>query len=162
MELNGVVLESKYAEYQFLIKGPLQKMWRDGFPVEEHKIIPLQFDRYLCELDVMAQNQEWDEQQREAVARTIEQQFNDPSFTDMWVHKAPVPPLPWPTYNETHHNQIPVIAQATGMVSAALAYEQRGREEGPRPSVEQKLKELLASDDSASTAVEQDDLFAEV
>lgn len=142
MDLHGVVLESKYAEYQFLIKGPLQKMWRDGYPVEEHQIIPLQFDRYLCEMDVMAANQEWGEGQRESVSRAIEQQMNDPSFRDMWVHVAPKPPLPWPTYDETHHNQIPVIAQATGMIEAALAYEQRGREGGPRPSVEQKLREL--------------------
>jgi len=158
MDIDGVVLESKYPEFQFLIKGPLQKMWRDGFPVEEHKIIALQFDRYLCELDVMAKNQEWTEEERESVARTIAQQLDDPSFRDMWVHEIPRPPKPWPTYDETPEAQIVTIATATGTVFAALAYEQRGRE--PRPAVLAKLEKLAEADEESPGEAEADEIFA--
>jgi hypothetical protein len=170
MKLDGLVLESKYSQYQFLVKGPLEKVWRDGFPVDEYTIIPLQFDRYLCEVDEMARNQEWGEQQREAVGGSIQRHLDDPGFRDMWIHESPKPPLPWPTYDETHHNQIPVIAQATGMVIAALAYEQRGRPGGPRVSVVEKLSAMVGEQPVAAVEegaagepdAQTDDLFAEV
>jgi len=142
MDINGLVLESRYPEYQFLVKGPLEQVWRDGFPVQENQIIPLQFDRFLCELDVMAANQEWGETQKQAVAGAVERQLNDPQYRDMWVHVTPKPPKPWPNYDETHANQVVSIAQATGTVTSALIYEQRGREGGPREAVVAKLQEL--------------------
>jgi hypothetical protein len=142
MDIDGLVLESKYPEYQFLIKGPLEQVWRDGFPVQENQIIALQFDRYLCEVDLMAQNQEWGEAQKQAVAGAIKRQLDDPQARDMWVHVTPKPPKPWPTYDDTLESQVVSIAQATGTVSEALVYEQRGREGGPREKVVAKLQEL--------------------
>jgi hypothetical protein len=152
IELDGLVLESKFPEYQFLIKGPLEKVWRDGFPVDEQQIIPLQFDRYLCEVDEVAKTQEWNEGQREAVAHALARSLDDHSFRDMWVHEAPRPPKPWPTYDETHHQQIPMIAQATGQMHEALAYEQRGRAEGPRDGVVKKLQEQIEAQAPATEA----------
>lgn len=162
MKTEGLVLESKYAEFQFCIKGPIRKVWRDGFPVDESQIITLQFDRYLCELDDMARNQEWTPDHRVHVEGALDRHFGDPSFRDMWVHKAPKIAPPWPTYDATHHNQVAVIAQATGMVTEALTYETRGRE--PRPSVVEKLQELLSGpgevDAVPAVEHEQDELYA--
>lgn len=162
MNLEGLVLESKYPEYQLCVKGPIHKVWRDGFPVDEAKILVLEFDRFICEVDVMNSNQEWNEPERESVVRALERHFNDPSFRDVWVHEAPKPSMPWPTYNETHHNQIAIIAKATGQIEAALAYESRGREGGPRDSVVKKLQELAAEieDDSSDTGAEVEEIFA--
>lgn len=162
MDITGVVLESKYPQFHFLIKGPMQQVWRDGFPVQEQKIIDLSFDRYLLEVDVAAREQEWTAEERESVARGIEVSLNDPSFRDMWVYEIPKPPLPWPTYDETHHNQIPSIAQATGMVHAAIAYEQRGREGGPRESVVSKLQQLAdeVEVESRDPEAEAEEIFA--
>jgi hypothetical protein len=143
INIEGLVLESKYPEHQFLIKGPLEKVWRDGFPVDEFSIIPLQFDRYLCEVDVMAREQEWNDDQREAVTRALDRSLGDPGFRDMWVHEIPKPPKPWVTYDDTHHAQIAMIAQATGTMAETLAYETRGRPEGPRDGVVKKLQELI-------------------
>jgi hypothetical protein len=162
MDINGLVLESRYAEYQFLIKGPLQKVWRDGYPVEEHQIIPLEFDRYLCELDLMATRQEWNEIQKEAVTGAIERQLNDPSFRDMWVHEKPRPPLPWPNYDTMKETQILMVAQATGQAREALAYELQ-RDGGARETVVKKLQGLIESDGDSGTVdpdAETEDLFA--
>ena len=165
MDINGLVLESRYPEYHFLIKGPFQQVWRDGFSVQEQKIIDLAFDRYLLEMDVAAREQEWTAEERESVTRALQASFDDPTFRDMWVHQIPKPPLPWPTYDSTHHNQIAVIAQATGMVHAALAYEQRGREGGPRESVVTKLQQLAeetedVGGESRDPEAEADEIFA--
>jgi hypothetical protein len=165
MDIDGLVLESKYPEYQFLIKGPLEQVWRDGFPVQENQIISLQFDRYLCEVDVMAQNQEWGEPQKQSVAGAVERQLNDPQYRDMWVHITPKPTKPWPTYDETPPNQVVSIAQATGTVTQALVYEQRGREGGPREAVVAKLQELhdnilKAGGEALDPDAETEEIFA--
>jgi hypothetical protein len=140
--LEGLVLESKYPEFLLMIKGPLQQIWRDGFPVQEQQVLQIQFDRFLCELDDMARAQEWGEEQKAAVKRALEDRLRDPMLRDVWIHETPRPPLPWPTYEETPHGQVPTIAQATGMVEQALAYEERGRAEGPRKMVVVKLEAL--------------------
>lgn len=160
MKLEGLVLESKYPQFQMLVKGPMQKVWKDGFPIDEQKIIVLEFDRFICELDEMKLAQEWGAGELESVERQLERQLRDPSFRDAWVHEMPKPAKPWPTYDETHHNQIPTIAQATGQVESALTYETRGRE--PRESVVKKLQALLAEEPThdGSPAETPDELFA--
>lgn len=162
MKLEGLVLESKYAEYIQLIKGPMQKVWKDGFPVDEQEVLPLEFDRYLCVLDDVLQAKEWGEIQREHIERYLERALRDPSFVDFWVHETPKVMPPWPNYNDTHHNQIPVVAQSVGLVREALTYETRGREGGPRESVVKKLSEILNEDvpSVVSADVTEDELLA--
>jgi len=163
LDTNGLILESPYAQYQFLIKGPMQKVWKDGFPVDEQKIIPLQFDRYICFVDDMAAEQEWTVEDREFVARAIDASLNNPKFRDMWVHEAPKPPLPWPTYESMHHSKIATAAEMNGLVGEAFAYETRGREGGPRPAVVKKLQALLdgkSEPDEPDAPEPDDDLVA--
>jgi hypothetical protein len=143
MNIDGLILEAKFPQYIYLFKGPLQKTWRDGYLIDEPKQLALEFDRFACELDIMAKNQEWSPEDKEAVGGQLEQLINNPQFTDMWVHVPAAPIPPWPTYDETHHNQIPMIAAATHLVAEAISYEKR-REGGPRPGVLSKLEELLA------------------
>jgi hypothetical protein len=57
------------------------------------------------------------------------------------LFSAPLPTPPWPTYEETHHKQIPVLAEQLGLVNEALAYE-RAREK-PRAEVTERLEGLL-------------------
>jgi len=142
MNLKGLILESRYAGYQFLVKGPQHKVWRDGYPVDEQKIIPLQFERYICMLDDMDREQEWDDADRESVSRMLDMLMANPSFNDMWVHVAAKPPAPWPTYDTTHPKQIHTIADSIGMAQEALSYELHGREGGPRPDVVKNLQGL--------------------
>jgi|SRR5215475_6472477 len=160
MNIDGLILESRYPEYQFLIKGPLHKMWRDGFPVDEQKILILQFDRFICFIDDMVREQEWTDEDQLFAARQLEQSFNDPKYRDMWVHEPVRPARPWPTYDETHWKQIHTIAQATGMVHEALAYEQQGREDGPRPEVVKFLQNLVAEQEQSQALSDSDDMVA--
>ncbi len=161
MNIEGLVLESKYPQYRLFVKGPLEKKWRDGFPVDEQKLLIIEFDRFLCEMDEMISNQEWTEEDKEFCARGLEIHLKNPLFRDVWVHEISRPGKPWPTYNETHHNQIAAIAAATGQIEAALSYETRGREGGPRPSVEAKLRELLeGQSDPVEVEAEREELFA--
>jgi hypothetical protein len=48
--------------------------------------------------------------------------------------------IPWPTYNETHHNKIPVLAEELGCIDQVLAYE---RENKNRASVVAAVEERL-------------------
>ena len=125
------------------MKGPLHKAWRDGFPVDEQKILQLQFERYICFVDDMIRRQEWTPEDIEHAARQIEYMLGDPTQKDMWLHELPVVTPPWPTYDETHHKQIHVIAQSIGLVGEALTYETRSREGGPRPEVVKNLEAAL-------------------
>jgi hypothetical protein len=160
MNIDGLILESKFPEYQFLIKGPFHKVWRDGFPVDEQKILILQFDRYICMVDDMVQEQEWTEEDKEFALRQLEVQMNNPKYRDMYVHVPKRPDKPWPTYDDTHHKQIPNIAVATGTVHTALAYE-RTREGGGRPEVVAKLEELALQDLEGTPApVQEDEMVA--
>jgi hypothetical protein len=139
-------------------------VWRDGYRVEEQKILVLQFDRFICFTDDMAKEQEWTPEDKEYAARGLESQLNDPMFRDMWIHQPVLPDKPWPTYDETHPKQIHTVAIATGMVEQALAYESRGRADGPRPSVVENLQKALNAQQPAEEPVEEsddsDDLFA--
>jgi hypothetical protein len=164
LNVDGLVLESKYPQLQFVIKGPMLEDWRDGHPVRRPKHIVIDFDRYLCELDVLSREQEWTDEDKVYVGKGIEAQFNNPTFRDFWIHEAPKVPPPWPTYNETHHNQIPVIAQSIGLVAEALRYEQLGREGGPRASVVEKLTAIAGEQPQEETTTafvpDEDDLAA--
>jgi hypothetical protein len=165
-EIAGLVLESKFAEYQYLAKGPLHKVWRDGFPVDEQKILRLHFERYICFVDQMAREQEWTPEDCEYALRQIAQQLATPQYHDMWVHLPAKVEPPWPTYDETHPKQIHTIAQAIGMVAEALAYENR-RPGGPRTMVVENLQNALGDAPAAPApeaveegAPESDEMYA--
>jgi len=155
MNIDGLILESRHPEYQFLIKGPMQKVWRDGFPVDEQKILILQFDRFICFTDDMIREQEWTEEDKEFCGRGLEQILGDPKQRAMWIHEPKKPPLPWPTYDDTPSKQIHTIAQATGMINEAIAYESSGREGGARPEVLKNLQ-VLAQAAEAETITDEE------
>ena len=162
MNLDGLILESKYAEYQFCLKGPTETTWQDGFPRQQPKHIVLEFDSYTCVVEDEARNKEWTDEDKEYISRTLDRFLNDRAFNEMWVHEKPKPALPWPKFNETHHKQVPVIAAATGTVAEALAYEEYGRDGGPRPEVMERLRELLNNGTAAEAAEEVDEELSAV
>jgi hypothetical protein len=153
LDIKGLVLESRCSETLMLVKGPMQQVWRDGFPVQEQKILRLQFDRYVCLVDQMAREQEWTEEECQYAMRGIAAQLADPMKRDeVWIHEIVRPNLPWPTYDETHPKQIHTIAQAIGMVAEALAYESQ-RLGGPRPMVIESLQKALGDAPAAAASV---------
>lgn len=94
----------------------------------------------------------WTDEERETVEASLDalcQRWPEA----VWVHSAPHAEKPWASYDETHHKQIPALAQATGSVVAALAYEQENKN---RAEVVEKLTELL------DTAVDADEAESEL
>ena len=160
LNVDGLVLESQYAEYNYCVKGPLIIDYSDGFPKQVPKHIVLDFDSYLCEIDDVVLRNELTEEDREYIGRAIEGALKNPMFKEMWVHEAPKPPIPWPSYNETPASEVPVVAKTIGLLQEALAYEQRGRPEGPRPTVVKKLEDLFAAIEQPAEAEALDDLAA--
>lgn len=140
--IDGLVLESKYPDLSYIVKGPIQDEWRDGIPVRRPKHIVLEFDRYLLEMDQLIREKELDEEDKLFIKRQLEYEFSKPNFVDFWVHEKPIPAPPWPTYDDTHHAQVASIAEAVGLVPQALHYEVNGRPGGPRTSVVEKLQAM--------------------
>jgi len=153
-DLDTLMLESKYGEMTYMVKGPLVTNWKDGFPKQEPKLFVFQFDRFMCDIGDEIRRMELTDEDKEYVLRKIERDLADIDMrADMWIHQPPKVNPPWPNYEETHANAIPGIAKSIGLVDEALTYESR-REGGPRESVVKKLQE------GQSEAVEADDFAA--
>jgi len=160
--IDGLVLESKFPQLQYVIKGPIQDEWRDGVPVRRPKHIVLEFDRYLLVLDDLGREKEWTDEDKEYIARQLDYELGRPGFVDFWEHKPKLPDPPWPTYNDTHHAQIATVAETVGMVNEALNYEKRGRPGGPRESVVAKLEALQNIEEGSVPFAPDDDALAAV
>ncbi len=93
------------------------------------------------DLDAQADVKGWGPAEKEIVARHMLRLLEkNPGWAQFSLHSKAPAAKPWPTYDETHHNQIPTFAEGVGLVNEALAYE---RENKARDSVIQKLEELL-------------------
>lgn len=154
--IEGLVLESMYADYNLCVKGPIITDWADGFPKQVPKHIVLDFDSFICEVDDVVNKNELTDEDKQFVARTLERILKNPSFVDVWIHEKPKVNPPWPTYDSIPATQVAAMANSIGMVRDALTYETRGRE--PRDVVVKKLQELLGED--AGTPAEDLDLAA--
>jgi hypothetical protein len=141
--IDGLVLEAKWPQLQYVVKGPIQDEWRDGIPVRRAKHLILEFDRYLLIMDDLVREKEWDDEDKLYILRQLNYELGRPQFVDFWEHKMPVPNAPWPNYNDTPENQVITIAQATGLIAEALRYENAGRPGGPREKIVLKLNQLL-------------------
>lgn len=96
----------------------------------------------------------WTDDEREAVEQALDrwcQRWPEA----VWEVSAAKAGKPWPKYDETHHNQIPVLAEQLGFVAEALQYEVENKN---RSGVVEKLNEILAA--AAEAAVVEDSLTA--
>lgn len=93
----------------------------------------------------------WTDEERETAETVVNNWCSRwPEAVQLW--SAPKAEKPWPKYDETHHNQIPTLAETLGLVAESLAYEQENKN---RESVITKLSELLSvapSEDSLTVA----------
>jgi hypothetical protein len=156
LNVEGLVLESQYADYNYCIKGPLIIDYSDGYPKQHPKHIVLDFDSFLCEVDDVVARNELTDEDKEYMGRALEAALKNPLFKEMWIHQSPKPPMPWPSYDETPASQIPMVAKTIGLIAEALAYEQRGRDGGSRPTVVKKLQELQTEAPDVPSAPPED------
>jgi hypothetical protein len=144
VKIDGLVLESKYPQLQYIIKGPIEDSWRDGIPQRIPKHIVLEFDRHLLIMDDLIREKELNDDDKTYISRQLDYELNRAQFNDFWVHQPPKPNPPWATYDQTDPKQIATVAQATGLVVEALRYE-NARDDGPRDAVVAKLEALNAN-----------------
>jgi len=70
----------------------------------------------------------WSDEEHESVISVLDRLcMEQPFMIAKVVHEIPVPQPPWPTYEETHHKTIPVLAKQLGLVEQTLAYERANR-----------------------------------
>lgn len=112
---------------------------------------------HFFDLDAQAEQKGWDDDEKEIVARHLLRVIcpTQPEFCQL--HTEAPAGKPWPTYDSTHHNQIPTLAETLGLVAEALTYERQNKN---RESVIVKLNELLSASASNSNAPDDEDLIA--
>lgn len=92
---------------------------------------------HFYDLDADAFEKGWTDEEKD-LARTVLLRVCDRFPGDMWVHETPKVAAPWPTYDETHHNKIPVLAVELGLLDESLEYERQNKN---RDSVVAALEE---------------------
>lgn len=128
---------------------PVNDMF-DGTPLFTAEIIGGWFD-----LDSQAEQKGWDEREKELVAEHMLKKLGDSDCQFTLVERGPVVhPAPWPTYDATHHKQVPALAEQLGLADKALAYELQNKR---RDEVVAKLREVLAV---PAVAVDDESLVA--
>lgn len=100
------------------------------------------------DLDAAAQRSGWTEEEREWVARKMLTMDANPQFNGFWLYRPAVPSAPWPTYDETHHFKIPTLAQESGLVAEAIAYEAATKNrEGVLKALAEKIGEAKVEEE---------------
>ena len=125
---------------------PIARMHEEGVPPIFHDVAGGVFD-----LDTVAANKNWDEEDKETVARVLLKLVENPAFNDFELAPEPVAPgKPWPKYDDTHHFKIASMAEELGLVDEALAYERFTKN---RDGVVKALVEKQGADSESLAAV---------
>jgi hypothetical protein len=91
----------------------------------------------FCHTLLQGEEKGWTDEERALVEKKL---LANQRANHYWLHTAPKPKKPWPTYDETEAGKIAGIAEATGTVAEALAYERANKK---RPTVVGALKKLV-------------------
>jgi len=157
----GLIFWSKYAGYEYIVRPRKDKFSADGTVIDSTPELVASWATHggeynytdpdgntdkaadirghFFDLDQQAQDKGWSDEDRALVALVLLR--NQSRFSAQYeLYSAAAIPAPWPTYDKTHHNQVPVLAAQLGLVAESLAYEQQNAK---RPSVVEKLQEEL-------------------
>lgn len=160
---NGKVYGSKASAYQILVR-PRKDVWNhDGSvlidtrpaltaefayhggeftfhnPLTGSQDIGADIRGHFFDSAEQAREKGWSQEEHDMVVAAVDRKCqSEPEY--VWEVTLAKVAAPWPTYDKTHHNQIPVLAEQLGLVAEALAYEQQ---EKARPAVVEKLSELV-------------------
>ncbi len=120
----------------FAIHGPEYQI-----PTPDGSTIPFaDIHGNFFDLDAAAERNRWTAEEKQAVREKLDWDC-ERMPNEVWHIVPTLLEAPVPNYDNVHHNTIPEIAVATGLVAEFLAYE---KQEKNRPSVVAKLEELLA------------------
>lgn len=173
--LNGKRYHSSIAAYQVLVR-PERKVWNRDGDVLIDTVPPLTaefayhggefaFDNTLTgardvgadirgfffDSALQAEEKGWSQEEHDLVVSTLDK-LCDRTPEYIWHHEAARIEAPWPTYDQTHHNTVPQLAEQLGLVDHALQYEQQNLN---RPSIVAKLTETLNFQQAQIAAAEE-------
>lgn len=81
---------------------------------------------HFFDLESAAEENNWSDEEKELVRTTL-LRLCKLSPGDIWVHETARAAAPWPTYDQTHHNKIPVLAEELGLLDEAITYESQNK-----------------------------------
>lgn len=173
---NGKVYGSKASAYQVLVRPKIDKWNHDGTvlldtrppltaefayhggeftfhnPLTGATDVGADIRGHYFDSAQQAEEKGWSQEEHDLVVQAIDRKCkSEPEY--VWEVTLAKAEKPWPTYDETHHNQIPTLAKTLGLVAETLLYEEQNknresvleklRAELPQP--EQDQEELVAS-----------------
>jgi hypothetical protein len=150
---NGKVYRSKAAAYQVLVRPEIKK-WDATGSVVIDRIPPLTAEfayhggefpfrndltgamdmaadirGHFFDSAQQAEDKGWSQEEHDIVVKVLDGLcVKAPEY--IWEYSAPKVEKPWPTYDDTHHKQIPTLAETLGLVAEALQYEQQNKNRG--------------------------------
>jgi len=91
--------------------------------------------------DAAKEQQGWTDEEHDIVVESLNKLcVQQPTVCARVEQEIYAPVKPWPTYDETHHKTIPVLAGQLGLVELTLAYERENRNrEGIIAALEEQL-----------------------
>lgn len=162
MRKTGKRYRTKHSAYQFIVQGPdpiRHPVSGDVIGFKKEIIAEAAIHRgeqivkgpsgedikvadiagHYINLDEQAVEKQWTDDEIERVEMALDLECSrQPGLIQLIAD--PVFTAPWPMYDDTHHKQIPTLAQSIGMVAEALAYELQNKQ---RPEVCEKLEAIL-------------------
>jgi len=167
----GKVYYSPFSAYQFIVR-PRRDIFTGGVKTDEIRELVAEFaihggeyeyenpdgftDRaaiingHYFDLDTQAEQKGWTDEEKALVEKRLDRACVD-FPREIRLHTKPPAEKPWPTYDDTHHLQVARIAEATGTLDQALAYE---KENANRKGVVKMLEQAVA--EAAQAAPEPD------
>jgi len=147
---NGKVYGSKASAYQILVR-PKRDIWNHDGTVLMDSVPPLtaEFAYHGGEFSFhnpltgsqdigadirghyfdsaqQAEEKGWSQEDHDLVVLKVDQKCKtEPEY--VWEVTLAKAEKPWPTFDETHHNQIPTLAITLGLVAEALVYEEQNK-----------------------------------
>ena len=154
----GLIFKSPYTGFQFIVQGAEPTYSQTGVIISRSKEIVADFgvfgDEYEWEnggergvsadirggyfdLDSQAEQKKWTSFERALVAwRLLAEESRQPDYT---LYSKPPLTAPWAKYDVTAPDEIANIAEATGFVAEALAYEKENLNRKPVVTALEKI-----------------------
>lgn len=161
------MFRSKFAAYQVLVR-PQRQIWNvDGSVViDTVPALTAEFGQhggeydwvddtgatrkgaiihgFFFDLDAAKEQNGWSDEDALLVQKVLLQQCKK-TPGDVWVYETAKPNAPWPTYDTTHHNKIPVLAEELGLIDEAINYESANKNREGVIAALQERKSVLAA-----------------
>lgn len=170
---NGKVYGSKAAAYQVLVR-PKRDIWNHDGTVLMDSVPPLTAEfayhggeftfhnpltgatdigadirGHYFDSAQQAEEKGWSQDDHDTVVHVLDKLCKQtPEY--VWEVTLAKAEKPWPTYDETHHNQIPTLAVTLGLVAESLLYEEQNKN---RESVIEKLRAELPTEEASEEIV---------